>query len=404
MALLRHRARHAALRLHRWLGLALGAVFVLLGLTGSLLVFYTEIDAVIDPALAGAQVQKQVQAPVQNQVGLPPQVPSWQAVLDTLQQAHPQRDRGWRIELTPVAQGLVTARYLKPAETAGAFFKPLLVTVNPTDGRVLANRYWGDFAATWVFDLHYTLLAGDTGRVVVGLVGLALLLALVLGLLLWWPRRGHWASALRLKLDGSRQRRHYDLHKLAGVGGGALLLVLAATGAALALPEWVDPPLQALSPPLSMPSPKAPRLAGQPLISLDEALARARAHWPECTPRWVDTPPAGGALYRLRVALPGTPSQRFPRSYLWIDAHTGAVLATRDARQQSASDAVLAWLHPLHNGEAFGLTGRIVTVVCGLLPLLLAVTGWQRWLDRRRARRRSAGQRPGRQNARLPPL
>ncbi len=378
MALLKSQTRRVALRLHRWLGLGLGAVFVLLGLTGSFLVFYTELDELIDPALA--------------QPGPPPQVQTWQGVLDALQRAHPQRDRGWRIELPPEGRGLVTARYLKPVETEGEFFKPLLVTVNPSDGRVLANRYWGDFAATWIFDLHYMLLAGDAGRMVVGVLGLALLVGLVLGLLLWWPSRGHWASALRMKWGGSRQRRHYDLHKLAGVGSGAVLLVLAATGAALALPEWFDPPLQALSPPFPMPAPAAQRTAGQPLITLDEALARARAHWPESTPRWVDTPAAEGALYRFRVALPGAPSQRFPRSFVWIHAQTGAVLATRDARQQSASDAVLAWLHPLHNGEAFGLPGRVLACVAGVFPLVLAVTGLQRWLDRRRARRRADSQ------------
>lgn len=361
-----------ALRLHRWLGLGLGGVFVLLGLTGSFLVFYTELDELIDPALA--------------QPGPAPQVRTWQSVLDALQRAHPQRDRGWRIELPPDGKGLVTARYLKPAETVGEFFKPLLVTVNPTDGRVLANRFWGDFAATWIFDLHYALLAGDAGRMVVGVLGLALLVGLVVGLMLWWPSRGHWASALRMKWGGSRQRLHYDLHKLAGMGGGALLLVLAATGAALALPEWFEPPLQALSPALAMPAPQAQRVAGQPLLSLDEALARARTHWPGGTPRWVDTPAADGGLYRVRMALPGSPSQRFPRSYVWIHAQTGAVLATRDARRQSASDAVLAWLHPLHNGEAFGLPGRVLACVAGLFPLVLAVTGLQRWLDRRRAR------------------
>jgi uncharacterized iron-regulated membrane protein len=52
---------------------------------------------------------------------------------------------------------------------------------------------------------------------------------------------------------------------------------------------------------------------------------------------------------------------------------------------------VLAWLHPLHNGEAFGLAGRVLACVAGLLPLLLMVTGVQRWADRRRAgRARSA--------------
>jgi uncharacterized iron-regulated membrane protein len=361
--------------MHRWLGIGLGGVFVLLGLTGSFLVFYPELDELIEPALAHP--------------GPAPQVQTWQSVLDALERAHPQRDRGWRIELPPAGKGLVTARYLKPVETEGAFFKPLLVTVNPTDNRVLASRYWGDFAATWIFDLHYMLLAGDAGRIVVGVLGLTMLLALMLGLMLWWPSRGHWAAAMRMKLDGSRQRLHYDLHKLAGVAGGAVLLVLAATGAALALPEWFDPPLQALSPPLAMPAPQAQRVAGPPLMSLDQALARARAHWPEGTPRWVDTPGADGTMYRVRVALPGAPSQRFPRSYVWVHAQTGAVLATRDARQQSASDAVLAWLHPLHNGEAFGLPGRVLACVAGLCPLVLAVTGLQRWLDRRRAQRRA---------------
>lgn len=383
MALLKHRPRALALRLHRWLGLGLGAVFVLFGLTGSLLVFYTELDGLVDPALRRAAT-----APATPQALL-----SWQAVQHRLQQAHPQRDRGWRIELAPPGPGqtapgpgLVTARYLQPTESAGAFFRPLLVTLDPASGQVLASRFWGSFAATWLFDLHYTLLLEDTGRTLVGLLGLALLLALVLGLLLWWPRRGHWRAALRVNLAGSRQRRHYDLHKLAGVGGGGLLLLLAATGAALALPDWVDPVLQRWSPPQVVAAPRPARLPGVPLISLDEALARAQAHWPEGRARWVDTPAADAAVYRVRIWLPGGPSQRFPRSLVWVHAQTGAVLAARDARQQSTSDAVLAWLHPLHNGEAFGLVGRIVVCLAGLLPLLLVVTGLQRWRDRRRAR------------------
>ena len=373
MALLTGAPRRLAQRLHRWLGLGLGAVFVLLGLTGSFLVFYTEIDAAIEPALALR--------------GPEPVVTSWQAVLDTLQRTHPQRDRGWRIELPPEGRGLVTARYLKPSETAGAFFAPLLVTVHPETGQVLASRWWGRFAATWVYDLHYTLLAGEAGRTVVGVLGLLLLGSLLAGLLLWWPRTGHRRGALRLKLNGSRQRRHYDLHKLAGVGGGALLLVLAITGAALALPEWVEPAVARLSPPLALPKPQAQRLPDQPVITLDQALARAQAHWPEGRARWVDTPAAAGAFYRVRLWLPGSPSQRFARNFVWIDAQTGQVLAAHDSRRQGTGDAVLAWLHPLHNGAAFGLTGRVLACLGGLLLPLLMLTGLQRWLDRRRAAR-----------------
>lgn len=375
------RRRRAWLRLHRWLGLGLGPLFVLLGLTGSLLVFYTEIDALIEPAL--------------RLPGPPPAVTSWQAVVDTLEQAHPGRDRGWRIELPPEGRGIVTARYLRPTETEGEHFAPLLVSVNPQTGEVLANRYWGRFAATWVFDLHFSLLAGEPGVTGVGLLGLLLTLSIVAGLLMWWPRAGHWRAAWRMNLARSPQRRHYDLHKALGVGGAAVLLLLALTGAALALPEWLDPALNRLGRPQPMPSVSAPRDVTHPLIGLDAALAVVRRQWPEGVPRWVDTPPAGSAVYRVRLWLPGDPSRRFPHSFVWVHGQDGRLLAWRDAREQGAGDTLRAWLHPLHNGEAFGLAGRVITCLAGLVPLGLGLTGWWRWRDRQQARRRAAlGARP----------
>ena len=381
MGWIRSHRRGVWLRLHRWLGLVLGPVFVLLGLSGSLLVFYTAIDAAITPAL---------QLP-----GPPPRVHSWQAVLDALQAAHPQRDRGWRIELPPEGRGIVTARYLRPAETAGDFFAPLLVSVHPQTGELLAQRFWGRFAATWVYDLHFSLLAGEPGVTVVGLLGLLFSLALLTGLLLWWPRPGHWRSALRLRLNGPPQRRHYDWHKALGLGGGAVLLVLALTGVVLALPTWLEPVFHRLGGQAPTPQVVAARLPGQPLLSLDSALERVQQLLPEAVPRWVDTPAAGSAVLRVRLWLPGDPSRRFPHSLLWLHAQTGELLALRDARLLPAGDALLAWVHPLHNGEAFGLAGRVLVCIAGVVPLGLALTGWWRWRDRRRARRRALNRTAG---------
>jgi copper(I)-binding protein len=99
--------------------------------------------------------------------------------------------------------------------------------------------------------------------------------------------------------------------------------------------------------------------------------------WPEGVPRWVDTPPAGSAIYRVRLWLPGDPSRRFPRSLTWVDPRRRPVLACATPVRQSAGDTVLAWLHPLHNGEAFGLPAACWPAWPGLLPLLLMVTGVQ---------------------------
>lgn len=369
----RKKARKAWLASHRWLGLVLGAFFVLLGLTGSLLVFYTELDTALNPAVAWQEADGAVRA--------------YEPVLQALQRAHPQRDRGWRIELPLEGRGMVTARYLKPAETAGAFFAPLLVTVHPTTHELRASRFWGEFAMTWLYDLHMTLLAGETGHTVVGVLGLAMLLSLLSGLWLWWPSAAQRTAAWRIKRGASLPRLSFDLHRLAGIYPLLVTLLLALTGAMLALPQWFEPLIARWSPPLAVTPPPATATEEGAWIGIDAALARAQARFPQGTPRWVDTPTAGQPVYRVRLQQPGEPSRRFPRTLVWIDASRGEVLAVRDAREQGVGDTLLAWLHPLHNGEAFGLAGRVIVCVAGLVPLLLMVTGLMRWRDRCRGER-----------------
>ncbi|GIX53353.1 hypothetical protein QMTAC487_00310 [Sphaerotilus sp. FB-3] len=88
------------------------------------------------------------------------------------------------------------------------------------------------------------------------------------------------------------------------------------------------------------------------------------------------------------------PGDRFPDTLVWIDSTRGEIVARRDPRHFSAGDTVWQWMHPLHSGEGFGPVGRLLVCLCGVLPVLLAVTGLWRWLDKRRARRRTAPRSP----------
>ena len=84
---------------------------------------------------------------------------------------------------------------------------------------------------------------------------------------------------------------------------------------------------------------------------------------------------------------------------VWVDRYSGAVLATADPLTAGGGDTLINWLHPLHSGEAFGLTGRIVVALAGLLCPLLLLTGGRRWLQKRTAARARQGlsgdRRPG---------
>lgn len=360
------------LQFHLWIGLTLGLVFVLAGLTGSVLVFYVEIDRWLDPQIAAA-------APAVNA----PRASSYESMLQGLRAAHPARSGAWRLEMPMSAGAPVAARYYKPRETEHLAFAPLLAWIDPATAQVATSRFWGDTAMTWIYDLHYTLLLDRNGRIVMAIVGLVLMISLALGIALWWPRGGNWRRALALKRGASRERRIYDLHKLGGVYGLVLLGVLCATGVMLEVPRYANPIVERFSPLYRPPALQSRTTSGRERIDVDTAVAIAQRRFPSATLRWIETPADAGGVYRVNLRQPGEPSRRFPRTNVWIDQYSGAILAVRDPRANSAGDTLLDWLHPLHSGEAFGMTGRLLILASGLLPALLFVTGLIRWQHKR---------------------
>lgn len=362
----RAKARALWRRVHLALGLALGGFFVLLGLTGSLLVFYVDLDAWLHPATQAGE-----RAPLQ-------------AFTERLRDEFPSRNGPWRLELPADPERPLTARYYKPVERAHRDFAPLLVTLEPVSAEVLRERFWGEDLLTFVYDLHYTLLLDRPGRWMVGVLGLALLCSVSSGLWLWWPRHGQWRRALRVIPRDGAARAVYDLHIAGGVYGALLLLVLAVTGAVLALPEFIKPALAPLAePPVLRTTP----LGSEP-ISADAALAAAQTALPGGEAAWIEMPADAHGAWRVSLRLPGDPGRRFPHSHVWVDPWSGAVLHVRDARGDRAADVFLNWMHPLHSGEAFGLTGRLLVFVAGFIPLLLALTGYMRWRQKARVAKR----------------
>jgi len=352
-------------KLHLWLGLGFGALFVALGLTGSVLAFYPEIDALLHH-----EIRVEGDAP-----------PDWDRALVTVRAAFPDKPGPWRFEVTG-GSGPIPARYYDPPERAGHAFRPMMVWLSPDGGGVLRRDYWGEYAMTFVYDLHYRLLLGKTGGQVLGWSGFALLALLVSGLWAWWPR-GSWAKALRFKSAAHPQRRLRDWHKLTGLAGLGFLALLTATGIMLELPDESDAALGAVG----LPVDAMPHVHGAPAgvrVRITQALRVADAALPGARVAWIETPPASGGAYRLRMQVAGDPSRRFPHSFVWVDAVDGRVLAVHDSRRASAGSTLMNWLHPLHDGSAGGALGRLLVVLSGLVPAVLFVTGWRRWRARRR--------------------
>ncbi|MET0360149.1 MAG: PepSY-associated TM helix domain-containing protein, partial [Sphingobium sp.] len=295
-------------QMHLWLGLTLGALFAMLGLTGSALSFYVEIDALLHPEI---RVETTAAAPGWSS-------PVWDRALGTARTRHPGETGIWSFEVTG-RPGVIPARYYAPHHHHDDME---MLWIAPDGGRVLRDAPWGDYLMTWLYDLHMNLLAGDTGRQIIGWSGLVMVLLLATGLAVWWPR-GTWAKALAFKRDAVPIRRLRDLHKLPGLWSWLLLLMFVVTGVMLALPGERDQLLSATVAPVadtpmprSMPSERAP-------ISVQTALTAGHRAMPDARLAWIDVPGEPDGVFRLRVGVPGDPSQRFPHSLIYIDQFSG---------------------------------------------------------------------------------
>ncbi|WP_085810872.1 PepSY domain-containing protein [Sphingomonas sp. TZW2008] len=360
------RARLLVQRVHLWLGLGIGLLFAVLGLTGSALVFYTDIDAALHPVVEAGRSDG---AP-----GLAS--PVWDRALATGRARWHDPAGKWTIEVTGEG-GAIPARFY-PSSGHGHHAARVMVWFSPDGRRIVRAEPWGGYLMSWLYQLHMALLAGDVGGQVVGWSGIAMLVLLTSGLVAWWPR-GSWRKAMAFKRDAAPSRRLRDLHKLFGLWSLALLFALVGTGVLLALPAVT----QAIVRPAAIPTPASHGDHGG-RIRITEALDAAHRALPDGRIVFFEVPGAPDAAIRVRLRVPGDPHRRFPGSYVFLDQFSGHVLAVHDIRRAGSGTAVSGWIRPIHDGTIGGLPTRLMAVVLGSAPALLFVTGMLRWARRRR--------------------
>ncbi len=382
--------RPALVWAHRILGLSTALFLICAGLTGAVLAFYAEIDAALNPAAYRATAEGPPLSPEALAQRIDAGAPNravWYMMLD--------HEPGHAV--LAVAAGRVDPKTGEQAELTTDWFN-----VDPVSGAILAERKWGECCFSrlnlvpFLYEFHHNLsLPGVYGILFMGVVAILWFVDGFIGLALTFPRGrpffAKWRPAFGIK-GGSRFRLNLDLHRAAGLWLFVVLIVVAFTSITMNLrPQVVEPLVSLFSKvtPTPLSGPPLERLRDRTLsydVVVEAGITEARARGWNDPPSEVFYSPHFGIF---GVAF-GDHDDPMDIRWLYFDGETAAPKGDFLPGVGTAGDIFLQIQYPIHSGRIFGLTGRIIIAVTGVVVALLAVTGIAVWWMKRAGRRSRA--------------
>lgn len=362
-------------------GLTAGVLLAVIGLTGSAIVFYKAIDEWLYPEMFLCEGEG-------NRLGAG-------EAFAAARQNNPEKQ----------LLGIIPPRHENACYLAYHVFEEDgeraygMLTVDPFTGATRGEYVFGKTVMTFLYKLHYTLLAGEVGAVIVGSIGLLFLVMLLTGYCLWWPRnKREWSRVFFFKSGTRGYRIWREWHRVSGFYTAPVLAVIAISGVYMIFPQpfmqvvsLVFPVSESASAGLTSDTDKAEE--GAQTISESQAVDIASSEFPEFSLSRFQVPTSPEGFYTVYYSDPTEPRNQGLGNAVFVDRYTGDVLGIKRYSESRSGDLIRAWMFPLHNGEAFGLTGRLIVFCSGFLPLGFLLTGFWMWRIRHKQRKRSICQR-----------
>ena len=390
------RIHAVAVFMHRWAGLGMTLFLILVGLTGALLAFRTDLERLLNPQLFAKA------RPGQNPLNLA-------TLADRAEALAPQARVGYFV--VERGQAVMAMRPRNNPATGKPYQLDFNhIFLNPYTGQELGRRLDGDLrqgrinVMPFIYDLHATMAMGNTGGLILGIVALIWTLDSFVGLYLTLPRsKGpfwrRWKCAWQVKWRANSFRLNFDLHRAGGLWFWLLVLVFAWSSVMLALRPVYDRVTKTLFDYRDDSQLIASAMRQQPLdapkLDWNAAQAAAEKLMSEQAALYGFTimrPYGMGYIPEFGVYSYAVRSSRDIRGHgwdtsIWVDGNTGELRDVDLPSGQHSGNTVSTWLWGLHYGDVRDyLAYRTLVCIFGVVLVMLSLTGVYIWWKKRMVR------------------
>lgn len=389
--------RRLWLNVHLWIGVGLAVLLIPISISGGLLVFHDDLDALINPqryAITGAQP------------ALPPSAYLAKAAEAVAKDPADLRATGVRYsdEGGPI-------RVVTRAANTQPGVRPRFVTVflDPPTGNVLDVMEFGSSFIGFLHVFHENLMLPQyNGRQIVGWAGVGMLILSLTGIWIWWPRNGGFLKGLRWTRS---PRFTFNLHSMLGFWISIPLAAVSLTGIYLSFPQTARDLMSSVA--TVTPNARGDFNADvmrQTALTADRALEIARQAEPNAIPVVVFLPTQqrdegnrapdtnrGGEGGRNAQAnrgaeggRPAGPGPSWRVQLTRVDSGQNVTVMVDDRSGRAAptivpqsGDRAASWIRWIHEGSHSGPVWAFIVLLTGIFPTIFAVTGIIMWLRKR---------------------
>lgn len=379
-------------KLHLWFGLSVGIIVFIVSLTGTMYVFKEEIQSQLRKDAIYVKAGTVRSNPMSIQV-------LTEKVSAEINEKFPVSS----VEIPLDKNKTYRFLYYEKDKNGWNYFRE--VKINKL---IYVNQYSGEIVAVYdeKYDLfpilksiHWSLLLNTSwGKYVIGIPVVLFIIMLLTGIILWYPKNKKMRKG-RFSFDWKNvktwKRKNYDLHNVLGFYASFIALLMSLSGIYFAYP-WVKNVFNfTLSGSAELPKEKeikSPDSLSQKSSSVfDLAAFETRKLYPASSSIRIPLngkDKKGKELKNIPVTVYGKDGRYSERNQLVFDKYSGKLLSDFPHQKLSNAQKYAHANYDIHTGSYFGLFGKIIWFVAGLICTSLPITGFLIWWGKQKKKRK----------------